>query len=709
MFGRIAILFALWLLPAISPGFSGGESPEVASLGSQALREFYNGEHALAAENLRDLAGRRQDRAGELIAFLFERQDYAGAEQALLAALAAEGAAARPASERWLWLARCQANQAKWPQALESLQNWKGLETDPAALCLYAEAVASTGGAVEVAVRAWEKALAAAGSSRGAALTHYKAARFFQGQGLSQTAAALYRQAEKLDGNFTQVHEPLAQIYEAQQDYTAARSRLERAAGFDGQYDFYRQELARLENTYPGLKVQAELEQQAKEKARFEKPNARVTPVDAAEGTPMLRVGLITMAPSFKFRTGGPMQAYRLDGDEAEELNLRLEPDAIYDVSLRGRSWRLLRLYPEGTKNPKVELRFRHPVVFKPLDPGSTFALFDIAHGAGYYWASSVDRYYRGELELMPRGVEGVTVVNTVNMEEYLMGVVPAEIPPHWPAEALKAQAIAARTHAWTTRGRFREQGFDLCPTQQCAVYRGVSAEHAATNAAVLATQGKVLENPADSKLLPVFYMSNSGGHTQDPGDAWKWNPAVPSSSVFDGPEENPYSGLFPLRPDYLLQWLEDRGDWPVESYSRRPEKERPSNFRWTMQYDAGRLERFVLRRHKDIGRLMGIETMDRSRAGYVKQVRFVGEKGSSVGSSDYIRSAIKGLKSSMFYVETRRDAQGYPVEFLFHGGGWGHGVGLCQTGAAGMAEQSFKGDQILAHYFPGGIIRKRY
>ena len=686
-----------------------GSDVEVSGLAGLAVGEFYRGQHDRAAEVLHSLARAEKDHTTTLAAFQFERQDYAAVEATLAGLLDGMEETQRGKSQHWYWLARAQANQAKWDAALQSLQSWKDRVLDPEALRLYAEAV-EAGGQVQDAARAWEDAVAAAGHGKGAALACLKAARFFHGQGKLERAIELYRKAEELDGNYTQVHEPLAAIYENQGKSDAARSRLERAAGFDRRYAHLGRELSRLEKKYPRLKAQAEKEQAAKDRSRFKKPNVRVKPLNVPSGTPRVSVGLLTRAPSFKFRTGGPMTLYRQQRNgEWKKSSVRLEGGEIYDVALRGRKWRLLHVSEKGDHHSKVLLRFREKIRLEQDHPESTIRLFDVAHGAGYFWASTEDRYYRGDLELYPRGVKGVTVINRVNMEEYLMGVVPSEIPPTWPEEALKAQAIAARTHAWSTRGRFRKEGFDLCPTQQCAVYRGVTVEHPATNKAVEETMGQVLENPATQKLLPVFYMSNSGGHTQDPGDAWKWNPDVPSSAVFDGPGENPYADQFPLRPDLLLNWLEDRGHWPVESYSRRPARERPSNFRWTMQYDAKRLDRFVSRRHKNIGTLLKVEPLDRSKAGYVKQVRFTGTRGSSIGSSDYIRSAIKGLKSSMFYVETRLGKDGKPVEFLFHGGGWGHGVGLCQTGAAGMAEQSYSGEQILTHYFPGGRIRRRY
>jgi stage II sporulation protein D len=126
---------------------------------------------------------------------------------------------------------------------------------------------------------------------------------------------------------------------------------------------------------------------------------------------------------------------------------------------------------------------------------------------------------YRGVVELRVNRFGQVQPVNWVELEQYLLGVVPAELGPEvWPQlEALKAQAVAARTYAWRNRGQFEEDGFDLCATPRCQVYRGAAAEHPLTNRAVAATRGEIMvwqDEPIDA-----LYTATCGGHTED-GDA---------------------------------------------------------------------------------------------------------------------------------------------------------------------------------------------
>jgi SpoIID/LytB domain protein len=381
---------------------------------------------------------------------------------------------------------------------------------------------------------------------------------------------------------------------------------------------------------------------------------------------------------------------------------LSLPAGAAYQVALRGTAWELRRLDGEG-KPAEAALSFRQPLRLQPLDETSTFGVFDVSNGAGYFWAGREHRYYRGALELRPEAAKGVTLVNELGMEAYLLSVVPSEAWAQWPAEALKAQAIAARTDSWRKLGSSADKGYDLCPTVQCAVYRGVTAEDERTTAAVLATTGQVLES-GPGRLAPTFYMNNSGGHTQEPREAWKFGEAYPDMAAFDGPADALALGFFPVSPASLLRFVEDQAG-EVASWSRRGGG---STWRWVMSYSRAELSRFVRRRHP-VGELLSVEPLERSAGGYVHQVRFSGTEGSTIGGSDRIRSAIKGLKSNLFTVETRRDSAGIPLEFIFRGAGWGHGVGMSQTGAAGMAEAGFKAAAILGHYFGGAKVKKRY
>ncbi len=127
-------------------------------------------------------------------------------------------------------------------------------------------------------------------------------------------------------------------------------------------------------------------------------------------------------------------------------------------------------------------------------------------------------RRYRGSLELRHRGA-GLTAVNIVPVDDYLLSVVPEEMPTDWPAEALKAQSVAARSFALKSRGRHAAEGYDLCTTTHCQLYKGIASEKTASTAAVRATRGEVLTY--GGQPIEALFHTDSGGMTESSEDVW--------------------------------------------------------------------------------------------------------------------------------------------------------------------------------------------
>jgi SpoIID/LytB domain protein len=644
---------------------------------------FREADFAGAAEVLEARAGRDDAALRELLALRFLTQDLAGVEA--LASL--RRSALDPAAR--LTAARAAAARADWPACVEHLralpQPW-----GPWAQALYAEALH----ALEhpAAPSALLQALSATAGTRLAAATALWAGEVAEASGDAGAAEARFKLAEKADPSYSMVHARLARLYQAQGRLDDARIRLERARRVDPQDAELRASLNELMAAAPE-QAQAQRREQARAVKLFlARSNPSVEPRTVLTGEPLLRVGLLDSAPRFKLVLGG---AYAAEG-QGRTLPAR----SAWQVQLaRGGGWELRPLSPgAGVLQPLV---FSDVLRLQPLDPGSTFGLHDVDHGAGYFWAGKEDRYYRGLAELRPQGAQGTTLVNELGLEAYLLSVVPSEIPSHWPEAALQAQAIAARTEAWRSKGRFAAKGYDLCPTVQCAVYSGVGAEHRRSTYAVTATAGLVLEDER-GRLAPTFYMHNSGGHTQEAGEAWSGGEGAPPTATLDAPAGSALAKLFPVTPASLLAFLDDQ-DPAAEAWTRRS-----STWRWTLRFSVAELEASVRRRHPTVPPLSGVQPLQRTAGGYVRRVRFDGAA-ESIGSSDFIRSAIRGLKSNLFYVEPRLDADGKPIAFLFHGGGWGHGVGLSQAGARAMAEAGHGHDAILKHYFGSERLRRRY
>lgn len=274
---------------------------------------------------------------------------------------------------------------------------------------------------------------------------------------------------------------------------------------------------------------------------------------------------------------------------------------------------------------------------------------------------------HRGDLILRLDPGQTVTVVEEVSMEDYLEGVLPFEMDPDWPVEALKAQAVVARTFAYANMGKFRKEGFDLTSDTRSQVYRGVTAVNDNVRGAVKGTRGEVLG--WQGKLLRVFYHACCGGHTENMAEAWGGDPAaVP-------------------RP---LRGVKD--PWCAVS----PQMHWNAYFAWQDVMTA------VEERQNLPGPLKSLKIGHKDVAGYVRDFTArAGRADVRVRAAD-LRAGLGAadLKSTRV---TRIVVKKKGLEF--YGGGSGHGVGLCQWGARIQAQKGRTYEQILRFYFPGADL----
>lgn len=324
-------------------------------------------------------------------------------------------------------------------------------------------------------------------------------------------------------------------------------------------------------------------------------------------------------------------------------------------------------------------------------DNSHTTILKDMMTGHGMTWMSRQDKEYRGIIEFVyNRSLNAFVIINHVNLEEYVFGVVASEMPSIFPTEALKTQAVIARTYALKAMGKHKSWGYDVCDAQHCQVYGGVKAEREGTNAAAEATMGIVLTYK--NKPIEAVFSSNCGGYTQSSEEAgWYAHPYLePVSDYQDFNEGN----LQPYNFKELLQHTRP-------AFSRYFKNVSPATFRWTRFITENQI-RQVVSQKRNIGNITAIIPLKRGRSGYVNGVKVVGTKGSLTLNKEHEIKKYLGmgmLRSTYFIVEPNLE-NGEPKSFIFYGGGWGHGVGLCQTGTGGRADagQNFK--QILHHYY---------
>jgi len=266
-------------------------------------------------------------------------------------------------------------------------------------------------------------------------------------------------------------------------------------------------------------------------------------------------------------------------------------------------------------------------------------------------------RVYRGRLELLPAN-GALLVVNLVELEDYIQGVVKEEVPAAWPAEAIKAMAITARTYAVYNMEQQAGSPFHVRSTTASQVYGGATGEDPRATWAVQATQGQILTFAG--RPICAFYHSCSGGATEDAPDIF-------------GPEFD------------MIVGVED------------PFSQACPHALWVERMTPPQLERELTRAGYQVGRVTGLQELVRSRSGRILQIGVQHGLGTLVLEGRRFREAVGNELIRSMDFELRSD----PGGFTFVGRGWGHGVGLSQWGAKGMADLAYDHRQILKFYYP--------
>lgn len=271
---------------------------------------------------------------------------------------------------------------------------------------------------------------------------------------------------------------------------------------------------------------------------------------------------------------------------------------------------------------------------------------------------------YFGGVKILKRG-SNMTVINIAPVEEYLRGVLPKEMIQSWHIEALKAQAVAARTFVLKNREKHKNDGYELCATTHCQVYSGVEI-FPTTDRAVIETRGEVLFH--GGRTVDAPFHADSGGMTESAANVWGGNVAHLQAIS----EEDKHTQAWTVK-------------FTVYDFSSR------------MGDAFGTLKSFNLSPLN-----IGKSSNDRSTSGRVKFFKIVGTKKTVEMKGDEARRKFS-LPSTLFEVNIIGN------EVVFTGYGKGHGVGLSQYGAKSYAEKGWKYEKILAHYYKGATLKKLY
>jgi stage II sporulation protein D len=497
-------------------------------------------------------------------------------------------------------------------------------------------------------------------------------------------AVTYLRKAAAQDPNLTQVYLPLVNAYIGLGKYFTAYHYLGVAQdemSWNSEISIVRKKLL---DEHPEILKPQPSSAPEKELASV---STLVTPIlDGREKIPEIRIGLAEKVQSLYLKSGAEFHLSDQTG------KIRFNGNSLTVLRIRGNNSYIEVLNHRGERLFKTS----GSVLMSYENPAATTILSEVRYKRGSFWAGREPRSYRGGIWILQKS-DGLTVVNHLLLEEYLYGVIPSEMEYGWPMEALEAQAIAARTYALSHKNNYNSRGFDLLATIASQVYGGASSERTTTNNAVDATRGLILTYKG--KPISAFYTGNSGGYTADSQDVWgndiAYLKAIPDQLL-----------VLPalMGPEDLAEWLTGR---PL-SYSCNPKYSAPSNYRWSTWVSHEEIER-RLRLGDKLGRILTITINERTISGMVIKVTLYGEKGQFVINGDGIRSKLGGLRSNRFIMEPKLGKDGLPELFVFNGGGWGHCVGLDQSGAAGMAADGYKYDEILKHYYSGVEMEELY
>jgi len=315
-------------------------------------------------------------------------------------------------------------------------------------------------------------------------------------------------------------------------------------------------------------------------------------------------------------------------------------------------------------------------------------APIEVAQVQSSYWGGQPRALaFDGRIEVGISKTGKLDAIEVLPIEDYLRGVLPAEMSPSWPVESLKAQAVAARSDVVAALGgRNMLEGFDFYATEQSRAYLGATGHAPATDAAVLGTVGEILRQ--DDRVAPAVFSANCGGWTENNDTAW----FGPPDAALRGVPDLARGSTRKHNPAKIDDWLRHK---PLafcavdETY-----------FRWQFTYSEPEL-RAIISKTVTVGRIEDIVLGERGVSGRLKSVSIRGnQKTETIQKELPIRRVFGGLPSAMFTVH--KSTKSGAAQFTFTGGGRGHGVGMCQHGARGMALQGHGYREILKHYYSG-------
>ena len=410
-----------------------------------------------------------------------------------------------------------------------------------------------------------------------------------------------------------------------------------------------------------------------------------------------------------------------------------------------------------------------HELTFRPQSDESSFSLSGVTIGKEFHWERQETQTFKGKLQLLI-DEEKIVAINVLPVEDYLASVIGSEMKATCPVEFLKASAVISRSWLLAQMER-RKRGtgqaffqfkktdtesirwhdqeehtiFDVCADDHCQRYQGITRAISSQIAeAIRQTRGETLMS--DGKVCDTRFGKCCGGITNDFENCWEDQPHSYLHAVRDSlPPGSVCCDTIATPPSLsseaaAREWILSAPPSACNTQDRELlatvlndyDRETPDFYRWTVEYTQEELHQIVTERlGRDLGDILALEPVERGRSGHLVKLKIVGTEASfTIGKELEIRRTLSRshLFSSAFVVDYELDnketlyniesienidhlpnqaTRPIPRRFVLHGAGWGHGVGLCQIGAAVLATQGHSYDEILRHYYDGASITK--
>lgn len=436
--------------------------------------------------------------------------------------------------------------------------------------------------------------------------------------------------------------------------------------------------------------------------------------------------------------------------DDMSTIELRLPPGESYELaaptapprSLPG-STRITVRFDRGAVALSVDDQPAQaarvwsvsPKQFRTPKRGDGVLVKDVVAGRGFHWHKRVDQTLAGRIEIHPApgaAARTLVLVNELPLEAYLAGVITSEMSSRCPAEFLRAQCVTARSWLLAmTEPKHEDQPFDRCNDDCCQRYQGTGDLSDVAVDAAESTRGLILIAP-DGRVVDANYSKSCGGVVELPEHVWGIHKPGLGPQV-DAPKDSAARQFLPVTDANLTEFLD--GDWQHQAdvycspqvipedqlgqYLGRVD-ETGHYFRWTVRYtqaEIADLLRSKLPEAANLERLADLRVTKRGISGRATEIAlsFTDPAGKShtlpVSDQYRIRQILHKsfLFSSAFDARVERDASGNLAAVTLRGAGWGHGAGLCQIGALGMAIRGLDHATIVRHYFPGADLKRLY